>query len=253
MKPLYFFLALAIVLAASCKPQKPWSPYDKESGTEDPKQEKPVTKLSGADQANADLGDLEQGVFVEGRLVDETGSPSVVVDTMLDRFKRVARTNITLSQPYPESLWAQFEVKCTRNFVGTFGVLRAKIMVNDTVAGSFSVVLGSNAMKNGVLVKVDLLKPFAGNLPDSFLVKTDGDLYLLPEGTDETQVNAETVTSNIHSKALYGTMFRVDCVKSGAPTTTETSAQEPTQPAAPDAASVPQPDPEDATVPAPAQ
>lgn len=214
MKPL-LILSVAILLATSCKPQKPWSPYD--NGTDGAALSTSTPPRSSMDRVNADIGDLEQAVFVSGKIGDDSKGPNVAVADMVDRNKNITKSEVTLSPPYPERLWAEYEVKCTRNFIGTIGVLRARIMVDDKAAGSFSLVLGSSAVKNGVSVKVDLLKPFGGNLPETFLAKVEGDFYLLPEGTDENQVNADTATSNIYSNALYGTMFRVVCLKTASP------------------------------------
>ena len=133
-----------------------------------------------------------------------------------DRNKRLMKSEVTLKEPYPQSLWADYDIKCSRNFMSAPAILRATIMVNGKVAGSFSEVLGMQASKAKITAKVDLLKPFDGNVPETFLAKIDGDLYLMPSGTDENKVNPETATSDTHSKAVYSTLIRVSLQKPGA-------------------------------------
>lgn len=206
--------SLAALLIAACKPQKPWSPYDS-SGNPNAG-EVPKTSNSVDDQFNANIGDVEQSIYVDAVIAAESGGPNVVVNEVRDRNKRLMKSDVTLKEPYPQSLWADYDIKCTRNFMSAPAILRAKIMVNGQVAGTFSEVLGTQASKTKVTAKVDLLKPFAGNVPETFLAKIDGDLYLMPNGTDENKVNPETATADIHSKAVYASLIRITLQKPGA-------------------------------------
>lgn len=220
--------SLAVLALTACRPQKPWSPYDS-TGNPDAAGADPITSSSSDDQFNANIGDVEQSIYVNGVIALESAGPSVAVTEIRDRNKRLMKSEVTLKDPYPQSLWADYDIKCTRNFMSAPAVLRAKIMVNDKVAGSFSEVLGMQASKAKITAKVDLLKPFEGNVPETFLAKIDGDLYLMPNGTDENKVNPETATSDTHSKAVYSTLIRV-------------SLQEPgTEPAVPAPAAAPVP------------
>lgn len=211
------FLALAVLLLASCKPQKPWSPYDKGGGIPNElDKDSHASSFSKNVQFGADIGDVEQAVFIKAQIAQGSTGPNIrIVDTQ-DRINRLVKSTVTITPPQPESLWANFEVNCSRNFMDAPAVVRARIMVADKVAGSFSAVLGTKAMKNGVSAKVDLFKPFQGQLPDGFLAKVDGDLYLMPQGTDEEKLNPETATSDVHSKVIYGTLLRVEFAKDGA-------------------------------------
>ncbi|MDZ4857860.1 MAG: hypothetical protein SGI88_02675, partial [Candidatus Hydrogenedentes bacterium] len=123
------------------------------------------------------------------------------------------RSDVTVTPPLPESLWSEFEIECGRNFMEKPAVVRVRVMADDKLAGSFSAVLGKKAMRNGVSAKIDLLKPFAGQAPDSFLVKIVGDLYLMGPGTDENKLNAETASSQEYSQALRGSIIRVNVAR----------------------------------------
>jgi hypothetical protein len=206
-------LLLAVLALTACKPQKPWSPYDAKS---DPAagdgQNAPKSPL---DQVDANIGDVEQAIYVDGVIAQESAGPNVAVTEVRDRNKRLLKSEVILKEPYPQSLWADYEIKSTRNFMSAPVVLRAKIMVNDKVAGTFSEVLGTQAVKTKVTAKIDLLKPFEGNVPETFLAKIDGDLYLMPNGTDENKVNPETATADIHSKAMYASLIRATLQKPG--------------------------------------
>jgi len=233
-------LTLTALTLASCKPQKPWSPYDKDGGAATPAPDSAVSS-SPEDQIVANIGDVEQALYVDGQISAESAGPNVKIEDTRDHNKHLIKSSVVLTPPLPESLWAEFDVKCNRNFKSAPAVLRARIMVDDKVAGSVSTVLGALASKTKLAVKFDLLKPFHGNLPDTFLAKVDGDLYLMPEGTDENKVNPETATSDFHSKALYATMIRVTIEKPGsspaaaaeAPTNAAVSAGPSPEPAAP--------------------
>jgi len=238
MKPA-FILALSIVLATSCKPQKPWSPHDKAADTDSPATASTATQ-AGAGGASADIGDLEQAVFLSGSLSTDSKIDSVTTNDIVDRNKNITKSEITVAPPLPKSLWVEYMLRSNRTFPGTPGVLRARVMVNDKVAGTITAVFGANAKRKGDIVKFDLLEPFGGNVPDSFLAKVEGDLYLMPEGTDESTLDPNTATSEAHSNALYATVFRVDVVQ-------PTASAEGTGPA-----QSPLPAPE-AAAPAPAQ
>lgn len=192
-------------LAASCNLQKPYSPLD------DPGAKQESTKAESFtinEQFNADIGDVEHHVFVEGRILPESITDSVTIEEREDARGRLLLNKVTLTPPLPESLWALYEVKCGRQFTVSPAVLRARVMVDGKPAGSFSALLGKTAMKNGVTAKVDLLRPLE-ELPESFFVDVEGELFLMPVGTDETKVNPDTATSPISSKALQRTSMRV--------------------------------------------
>lgn len=220
--------SLAVLIISACKPQKPWSPYDSTgtpvTGTD------PKVATSVDDQFNANIGDVEQAVYVNGVIAAESAAPNVVITEVRDRNKRLMKSDVAVKGSYPQSLWADYDIKCSRNFMSAPAVLRAKVMVNDKVAATFSEVLGTQASKSKVTAKVDLLKPFEGNVPESFLAKIDGDLYLMPDGTDENKVNPDTATADIHSKAVYSTLIRVTLQKPGAEPETPTATEAPAAP-----------------------
>ncbi|HRK34720.1 MAG TPA: hypothetical protein PLJ47_09010 [Candidatus Hydrogenedentes bacterium] len=206
---------LSVVMAAlvicSCKPQKPWSPYESNSLIPNEKHvDSHASSFTANEQMKADIGDVEAQVFINGQISPESLTATVSAQDTTDARDRRLRSIVTVMPPIPESIWAEFEIKCGRNFVENPAVVRISIMVDDKQAGAFSTVLGSKAARNGVRARIDLLKPFAGQVPETFLVKAVGDMYVFEKGTDENKLNPETATSPEHSQALQGTTIRVN-------------------------------------------
>lgn len=220
------FVGMAVIALVSCKPQKPWSPYDEEKGSEVPKDPRtqPMALVVGNEAILPDIGDVEQAVVIEGKLDTETLKPNVTIEESRDARDRLLMLNATIIPPYPKELWAVYEIKCSRNFPQMPALLRAEVVVDGKPVGKIpAVVLGKTATQNGVIAKVNLLAGREGP-PETMLAKVEGELFLFPENTDETKLNPETATAPIRSKALIYNPIRVTFAKGaespeGAPAT----------------------------------
>lgn len=205
MKPVFLPLIVALVVLSACKPDKPWSPDD-ETGF-DPSA--PSVSPSEPVVEKINIGDAEQGIWIEGRLVPESIPESAVNEEVENRRQRLAIVNVTLKRPLPEQLQAQYTVNLTRDFDEAPVVLRANVLVNDTVVGTILEVLGAKARKVKREITVDLLSAF-DEVPDTFLAKVEGELVLMPEGTDESTIDPVSATSNSTSRAIQSNPIRVD-------------------------------------------
>lgn len=208
-------LLTAVAVLSACKPKKPWSPYDESGVPNEWDKNSQADSFTRNEQVRADIGDVEAQVYVQGELMAVSKTPNITVNDSEDIHGNILVSNITVSGDRPENLWINYRIKCGRNFEGAPALIRAQVLVDDKVAGSFATVLGSKAMRNGVNAKVDLLRPFNGQVPDSFLAKVKGDLFLFPDGTDENTLNPETAESDQRSQALAATIVRVNFVKPG--------------------------------------
>ena len=99
---------------------------------------------------------MEQALHVDGQISAESAGPNVRIEDARDRNKHLIKSSVVLTPPFPESFWAEFDVKCNRDFKSAPAVLRARILVDGKVAGSLSAVLGAQASKTKFGAKVDL-------------------------------------------------------------------------------------------------
>ena len=236
-----------VLLLQSCKPKMPWSPED-DSGLS------PSGAAGSGDSALApvrvDIGDVEQGVFVIATIDPQSKSDTVVVEEIKNRRDRMAIVNVSIKPPAPEQLWANFTIKCYRDFPETPVVFRGQVLVDDKQVGSISAVIGKGADRREFVTKVDLLNQFE-EVPPTFLTTVTGELLLLPEGTDEAAVVPETATSSVVSRAVQFNPIRVNLVDvlPAVPAETTPGTAAPAAPAAPPADAT---QPETAPTPAPA-
>jgi len=219
-------LTLSLLLLHACKPEKPWSPAEDKNGGENPLLNAAVNT---ALPISIDIGDAEQGVYLEATIAPESLADNVKQDKIKSGRDRLAIVNVKVTPPVPDKLWATYAIKCTRDFAERPVVLRARIMVEGKPVGSIEALLGKVARRSAFATNVDLLSKF-DKVPASFLATIDGELILLPEGTDESTVNPETATSDITSKAVECNPIRVDI--EGATPAEPTAATEATGPAA---------------------
>lgn len=207
MKRLLVF-ACVVLLLHSCKPEKPWSPDD------DPSLSPDGGSGTGTDTiapVKVDIGDAEQGVFIVGTIDESSKTSTVAVEEIKNRRDRMAIVNVSVAAPVPEQLWANYTLQCFRDFPDTPVVLRAKVMVEGKAVGSISAVIGKGAQRREFSTKVDLLSQF-DQVPQTFLATVEGELLLMPEGTDEASVVPETATSSLVSRALLFNPMRVNIV-----------------------------------------
>lgn len=206
MKRVLVSLAVVLVALSACKPDKPWSPDDPpDLNDEDPA----IAPLVVNVEEKTNIGDAEQGLWIEARLTPESITPGMVNDEIENRRNRLAIVNVTIPPPVPETLHAIYTVNATREFEKTPVVLRAQVLVDGTPVGSIHEVFGNDARKKDVQVTVDLFSAFE-QIPDSFLATVDGEVLLMPEGTDESSIDPSTAMSSATSKAIQFNPIRVN-------------------------------------------
>ena len=230
MKHLTIPVIALILTAFACKPEKPWSPEDEQGLEADDLASVAVNAIL---PVKTDIGDAEQGIWLEGRLAPESSGGLITSEEIKNRRDRLAIVNISVPAPVPDELWVEYDVKVGRNFEDSPVVLRTRVITESTPVGTLAVVLGKEAQRNQTLrgqritMKVDLFSAFE-QVPDSFLAKIEGELLLMPEGTDESTIDPATATSSVSSEAVQANLIRVTIVPGGA---SETGA--PSEPAAP--------------------
>lgn len=208
MKPAFLSLIAALVVLTSCQPDKPWSPDD-EPGV-DPANTSEAEPISPVKEPT-NIGDVEQGLWFEARLVSDSIPPGATNEEVENRRNRLAIVNVTLPRPLPDQLMAVYTLKSTRNFENTPVILRAQILVDDVPVGNVQEVIEVLGRDNAVTRTVDLLSAFE-QVPDSFLATVEGEFYLMPEGTDASTLDPATATSGSMSKAIQFNPIRVNVV-----------------------------------------
>ncbi len=211
----------------ACTPKKPWSPDD-EQGLD-------LNDLSSVETSTSvpvktDIGDAEQGIWVEARIAKDSYAENVKVDEVDNRRNRLSIVNVDITPPIPKQLNAVYRVMASRDFDQTPVVLRANIMVDGKSVGSIEGVFGKDTRHSDVEVTVDLFSAF-DHIPKTFLATIDGELFLLPEGTHENVIDPHSATSDISTKAVQCNPIRVTITgggesESGAPGTSATSTPE---------------------------
>lgn len=208
MKPAFISLIAAMVVLSSCQPDKPWSPDD-EPGI-DPGNTSEVKPASPVKEPT-NIGDVEQGLWFEARLVPDSIPPGATNEEVENRRDRLAIVNVTLPRPLPDQLMAVYTLESTRSFENTPVVLRAQILVDGVPVGNVHEVIEIRSRDNKITRTVDLLSAFE-QVPDSFLATVEGEFHLMPEGTDASTLDPATATSGSTSKAIQFNPIRVNVV-----------------------------------------
>lgn len=236
MKHLIFPVVAIVLTMFSCNLQRPWSPED-DQGL-DPS-DLPSVGVDTIAPVKTDIGDAEQGIWLEGRLAAESADGRITSEEIKNRRDRLAIVNMTVPTPVPDALWIEYEAKVARNFEDTPVVLRVAVVIDDEfTAGEIKAVFGKDAQRTQQTFKVDLFSAFE-QVPETFLAAIKGELILMPEGTDETTIDPATATSATSSMAVQGNPIRVTIVPGG--TTEATPPAESASPADTEAASQDQP------------
>jgi hypothetical protein len=212
MKRVLVSLVVLLVTLSACKPDKPWSPDDPQDLNDEDLATAPLV-VNVEEKTN--IGDAEQGLWIEARLTPEAITPGMVNDEIENRRSRLAIVNVTIPPPVPETLHAIYTVNATREFEKTPVVLRAQVMVDGMPVGSIQDVFGINAREKKLQVTVDLFSAFE-QIPDSILATVEGELLLMPEGTDESSIDPATATSTATSKAIQFNPIRVNIERGAA-------------------------------------
>lgn len=205
MKLRYIPLAVVILSLCACTPKKPWSPDD-EQGLD-------MNELSSVETntsvpVKTDIGDAEQGIWVEARIAKDSYAENVKVNEVNNRRDRLAIVNVDITPPVPKKLDAVYSVIVNRNFDEAPVVLRARIMVDGKSVGTIEGILGKDARSSHIVSTVDLFSAF-DHIPKTFLATIEGKLFLMPEGTHENVIDPHNATSDTSSEALQCNPIRV--------------------------------------------
>ncbi|MBX7256905.1 MAG: hypothetical protein K1Y02_11135 [Candidatus Hydrogenedentes bacterium] len=221
MKRIVAILAIVLTISACKAPKKPWSPYsDDGSQSSESSSSAPLPVAA----PTIDIGDAEQGIYIEAKLAPESQQSGIKAEELQDIRKYVTKLTVNVPETGSSELWVDYSLRCSRNFVERPVVLRAEVKVEGQTVDTIVAVLGANAKKNTYTKKINLFKNFA-TPPPTMLATVTGSLLLMPEGAAEGSINPETAESSISSPALQFTLVRVN-------TGATVSAEEVTQPEA---------------------
>lgn len=238
MKRYAAILAMALIMGA-CEAPKPWSPYDEEGSQTGRTSSEPLPTAA----PTIDIGDAEQGVYVEAKIAPESLNATVKAEEIQDYRKYATKLTIETPPPAPAEFWIDYSLRCSRDFKERPVVLRAEIKVEGQPIDTIVAVLGANARKNTYTKKVNVLKNFA-TPPATLLATVTGTLLLAPEGMAEGSINPETMESSATSQALQFTLVRLNAGSADSPEQGEPAAPPsveagaPAEPEAPGAGAV---------------
>ncbi|GMW03805.1 MAG: hypothetical protein AMXMBFR84_49390 [Candidatus Hydrogenedentota bacterium] len=240
---------------AGCKVEAPWSPYEDPEFTPGAPEKPDAAGGDTAEITLLDVGDVEQTIWLEGRVASESKAANVKeTELETDQFNRLALLTIDIAPPVPKELWLNYIVETNQRFATEPVALRAKAMRDNVELGSMSGVLGKDATKNTITMRVNAFQGLT-EFPGTMLIKLDSESIILKAGTDETTVDAATVTSDRMTKAMKFNPVRINIleeqpnavsaappVDAPAPAAVPEAAPAPADPgAAPEAAPAPDP------------
>ncbi len=203
-----FAVLIPLALLGSCEAPKPWSPYDNPSGKKEGNAAADTTAVKPRPAA-LDIGDAEQGIYIEGKVAKESLGPNLKAEQVVERRKYAQEITANVSGPPPAEFWVEYTIRCTRNFDGQPVVVRADVKVNNKPVDKIVAVLGAHAQGNSYSKKVNLLAGLSP-VPSSVLATVEGELVMMPVGTAEGSVNPETAESATKSRALQATVVRAN-------------------------------------------
>lgn len=232
------FLMLAAL--AACSGEQPPAPADEPSAPEGALEE-PV-----APAEEVTLGDVEQTVFINATIAEADRAPSVKVDEIEDRRKRVTLVTVDVYQPYPEDLPISYTVDSRRNWKETPVVVRGRFIFEGRpeTFGDFHTLLGEFANRGEFTKTVDLMDHLP-EVPETVLVLVRAEGLLMEPGTDEKAIDPATATvpedriANLMSNPIRINFHNEPMPVTAAPETTPTSPVGAPAPAAPEAAPAP--------------
>lgn len=181
------------------------------------------------------VGDMEQVIHVNLRLLDQSETPAVAVSIREDPLDRVRRLDISVDPPFPEKLWLEISVQIRELFKETPIVLRGKLLADEKrEIGTIAVVLTGERRGDYVLEPVNVLGGL-DDLPDSMLITLDLEGLLMPAGTDPATIDPTTATTDPDrmSHAMTSTVVRLEFRKGNATETPAGAQPEPEGSAAP--------------------
>ena len=165
----------------------------------------PSPQASIPDRPPIDLGDVDSGIMILGKLAPESESATVTADYIETQRSRLSITTITVRAPFPDELFVQFEMASTRDFVERPVVTRVRAYRDEEtqLGDEHAYVMGSTARQpepdaSGVVVpRAFVVDVMAGleEAPDTMLVHAEADAWLMETDTDESTLDPFQDTS----------------------------------------------------------
>ena len=180
-------LLIGCVTACKVPTPPPVLPKSSDEALAGPAASKPPEKHS------TDIGDIESLVRIRATLSEQSKTPTVTVDEMIDTQNRLNMATITVTPPCPKQLWIGFEVTLVRPITEGAAVLRAKVYRDKNEVSSFTTLISPALSAQPDQHSVDVLAGLDAT-PDTMLVYAQAELILLPPGTDPATVDAKSVT-----------------------------------------------------------
>ena len=172
-------------------------------------------------KAPIDPGDVDSGILINGKAMKESLTENVSVEYIETQRSTLSMTTITVNPPFPETLPLFFEIVSTRNFEERPVVMRVRAYREKEWLGEeHGFVLGKEARSPKTSdgspapprgFTVDALADLT-EIPDTMLLHARADAWLMPEGTDESELNPLTDTAP-DQVAILSNPVRINFIK----------------------------------------
>ncbi len=189
----------ALLLAAfimGCQPKTPSNPPDAPTnGAATPSQAGEVTggQNISAGELKLNIGDVEAQVFIAANIAEESRGLQVAVKEIItpSAKKMLGMCIVTVTAPFPKTLWAEFSIKSFQAFPDQPVAMRGVVLRGEETIGKFHTVLGKYAQVPGpvegmnvpeLVFKLDLLEGLA-EIPETLAVYAQFEALLMPLGT----------------------------------------------------------------------
>ncbi len=168
-------------------------PANKRSGT-DSENRKPwdAPKPLPAPKPPMDVGDIESMLTLYATIDDQSKSPAVAVNEMVDVRGKVDMVTLDVTPPAPQELWVAIKVSSKSAFNEGPVVLHCKVMRDNDTIQTFDCVGGRDPVLNPDGCKVNVLSGLP-SAPATMLVHAEAEVILLPAGTDPGTINPAEV------------------------------------------------------------
>ena len=188
MKLFYGFTAICIIasLLTGCS---------KESSTENsltdsaaqPRDISPRSETLGVQEG---IGDVEAQFWWAIQIHEKSLSPSIAYDEYETKRETISKAEITVTKPYPESIFLQSSSRHRRAFPGHAIRVDLDILLNEESILSYSYITGALSMAEWHVNEVDIMS-FVDGTEESVLVRGEARLTMFKD-VDETTITLNT-------------------------------------------------------------
>jgi hypothetical protein len=220
MRTIALFL-LPLLLLPACSPtEEPDAPEEEAAVPDAPPspaefQGEADEELVGMEKKQYTVGDVEQTVFVNMTVAQESLAPNVGPNRLEDKQDRIKFLEISVAPPYPESLWLKPVLQSKNDFSTTQAVIRIDIVreQDGEVLAEFDRVLHARGThrKEYELEPVDVMQGLE-NPPEVMVVKVDTEAVLVYEDLAVDEIDPTTYTGErLHTTDFdFGTVARIE-------------------------------------------